>query len=318
MRRLVSSAFVVVLASGCGGSSSSGSFTDGGAGSSGGGSGSGGITIGGTINGDDGGIGCSDAAKLVYVLSAENDLYSFDPPSKTFTKKGTLGCQTSMSPNSMAVSRDAVAWVNYTSDDDSTGGVFQVSTSDASCTATSITLGSGWTRLGMGFSSDAANSSDETLYVAATGSDGVGFGLGGGSLGLGEIDLTSKALTPIGPFTGSLAGQSAELTGTGTGLLYGFFTGTPVQVAQIDKSSGATSNAVTMTGVEQPNYWAFSFWGGDFYLYTCNSDPSRTTNVTHYSPATGTIDTSYMTNIGFRIVGAGVSTCAPTVQPVEH
>ena len=95
-------------------------------------------------------------------------------------------------------------------------------------------------------------------------------------------------------------------------------TGTPVQVAQIDKSSGATSNAVTMTGVEQPNYWAFSFWGGDFYLYTCNSDPSRTTNVTHYSPATGTIDTSYMTNIGFRIVGAGVSTCAPTVQPVEH
>jgi len=338
MRRLLLSAFVVCLASACGGSSLSSGFGDGGAGSSSGGSGSGsggggsGSGSGGLLGGGSGsdgvdaGNGCSAAAQLVYVLSAENDLYSFDPPNKVFTKIGTLGCQTTMTPNSMAVSRDAVAWVNYTASDDSTGGIFNVSTTDASCTTTNVALGAGWTRLGMGFSSDATNSADETLFVAATGSGGVtlppipGFDAGalgglGGSQGLGSIDLTSQTLTPIGAFSGALAGQSAELTGTGDGRLYGFFTSDPIQVAQIDKTSGATSNAVTMTGVEQPDYWAFSFWGGDFYLYTCNSDKSRTTDVTHYSPSTGTIDTTYMTNIGFRIVGAGVSTCAPTVQP---
>jgi hypothetical protein len=341
MRRLLLPAFVIGLASACGGSSLSSGFGDGGAG--GGGSGSGGSgsgsSSGGGLGGSgsggglggggtvlDAGNGCSAAAQLVYVLSAENDLYSFSPPDKVFTKIGTLGCQTTMTPNSMAVSRDAVAWVNYTSSDNSTGGIFNVSTTDASCTTTNVTLSSGWTRLGMGFSSDATGGTSETLFVAATG-DGAGglppipgfdaglFGGLGGSQGLGSINLTTQTLTPIGAFTGSLAGQSAELTGTGDGRLYGFFTSDPIQVAQIDKTSGATSNSVTMTGVETPNYWAFSFWGGDFYLYTCPSDKSRTTNVTHYSPTTGTIDTTYMTNIGFRIVGAGVSTCAPTVQP---
>ncbi len=37
--------------------------------------------------------------------------------------------------------------------------------------------------------------------------------------------------------------------------------------------------------------------------------------MTDYDPMTGTINTQYMTSIGFDIVGAGVSTCAPTVAP---
>ncbi len=338
MRRLLLSAFVIGLASACGGSSASSGFGDGGgggggsgsggsgSGSSSGGSSSGGSGSGGGLGGTllDAGAndGCSDAAKLVYVLSFENDLYSFDPPNKTFKKVGPLGCATSLVPNSMAVSRDAVAWVNYVSQDvtsgsATSGSIFKVSTADGSCTTTNVALTDGWFQLGMGFSTDSSSSTNETLFVAATASTG-GVPLPpslGGSQGLGSIDLTSQKLAPIGQFTGALAGQSAELTGTGDGRLYGFFTSSPIQIAQIDKGSGATSNVVTMTGVESPQYWAFSFWGGDFYLYTCPSDKSRTTNVTHYSPATGTIDTAYMTNIGFRIVGAGVSTCAPTVQP---
>ena len=272
----------------------------------------------------EGGAACSQASQLVYVLSVENDLYSFDPPHKLFTKIGTLGCNAgSLTPNSMAVSRDATAWVNYVAGDNSTGSIFKVSTKDASCQPTNVSLQQGWTRLGMGFSSDAAGSTSETLYVAATGGVGLppipipGFDAGalGGNQGLGKLSLTSQTLSPIGPFSGALSGQNAELTGTGDGRLYGFFTTTPIQVAQIDKTTGATSNVVPLSGVELPNYWAFSFWGGDFYLYTCPSDPARTTNVTHYSPSTGTTDTAYMTNIGFRIVGAGVSTCAPTTAP---
>lgn len=73
-----------------------------------------------------------------------------------------------------------------------------------------------------------------------------------------------------------------------------------------------------LPAVETPAAWAFSFWGGDFYLYTAPdplSDPSRTTNVTRYRPSDGSVDAQYMVNIGFRIVGAGVSTCAPLEPP---
>jgi hypothetical protein len=297
---------------GCSGTSRPPIFT--GDGSDGGLVSGGGGSIGGTSGGDSGllgnvsgGASCSQAAQLVYVLSVENDLYSFDPPNKTFTKIGALGCTApGLTPNSMAVSRDATAWVNYVSPSNVTGGIFKVSTTDASCQSTNVVLQTGWTRLGMGFSSDAAGSIRETLYVAAT----------AGSGGLGALDLTAQSLSPIGPFTAALSGQSAELTGTGDGRLFGFFTTMPIQLAEIDKGSGATSNVVPLPDVEFPNYWAFSFWGGDFYLYTCPNAPStRTTNVTHYSPATGTTDTAYMTDIGFRIVGAGVSTCAPTSAP---
>ena len=59
--------------------------------------------------------------------------------------------------------------------------------------------------------------------------------------------------------------------------------------------------------------FAFSFWGGDFFFYTATSEaPDSTTTVARFSPTTGDLDTAYMTDIGFHITGAGVSTCAPT------
>ncbi|XXY50895.1 hypothetical protein WME91_07085 [Sorangium sp. So ce269] len=252
--------------------------------------------------------GCIERASFVYVLSQDNELYSFRPDRKEFTRIGVLGCQTDMDPNSMAVDRDAVAWVNYVYPDDSAGTLFKVSTEDASCEPTGTSLSGGWSRLGMGFSSDLSRPDAEELFVAGT--------TNMPGIGLGRVDGTS--LTPVGEFSGSLRGQSAELTGTGDGRLFGFFTTSPVQLAEIDKETGEILEAKPLPGVETPSAWAFSFWGGDFYFYTAPDQfdsPSRTTNVSRYSPSDGSIDTAYMTNIGFRIVGAGVSTCAPVEQP---
>jgi hypothetical protein len=265
--------------------------------------------------------GCSAASQLVYVLSTSNDIYSFDPPTKAFAKISTLQCQaTGMTPNSMAVDRQGNAWVNYVSDLGLGGSIFKVDIATGACAATNITLTSDWFQLGMGYSTASATDQTDTLYVAATNSSGVcggGFGGGGGgtsaSSGLAVVDTDAGTLTPVGAFTGSLAGQSAELTGTGDGRLFGFFVLSPVQVAQIDKASGATSGSVTMTGVPCPQAWAFSFWGGDFYLYTAASTTTDST-VTHYTTADGGIDTSYA-KATFTIVGAGVSTCAPTTPP---
>jgi hypothetical protein len=267
-----------------------------------------------------GGNGCTTAATLVYVLSTDNDLYSFNPLQKAFKKIGPLGCNTTMQPNSMAVDRDAVAYVNYVETDpvfggDTAGAVYKVSTADASCKPTSINLGAGWFRLGMGFSSDAAMGAAEKLFITGTGDVA-----GGSSPGLGRIDLGTNSVVPLGQFTGALAGQNAELTGTGDARLFGFFTTSPVEVAEIDKVNkpGAILKTTKLPKVETPAAWAFSFWGGDFYLYTAPDttlNPNRTTNVSRYRPSDGTTDPAYMTNIGFTIVGAGVSTCAPVAPP---
>jgi hypothetical protein len=185
--------------------------------------------------------------------------------------------------------------------------LFKVSTLDASCEpAPTVQLPQGWCRMGMGFSIDVVGETSETLYVSGTA------GLLGDSPGLGRIDMGTNTLAPIGEFTGPLSGQNAELTGTGDGRLFGFFTTSPVEVAEINKGSGAILSSTPLSGVETPNAWAFSFWGGDFYLYTATIG---TSDVTHYRPSTGAVDPAYMTDIGFRIVGAGVSTCAPLTPP---
>jgi len=269
----------------------------------------------GRLGGDDGSAtpkpsgdnqaGCSEAAKLVYVVSDTFELYSFAPDKLAFTEIGTLRCPSGgATPNSMAIDRAGTAWVNF-----SDGSLFEVSTADASCQATKFQPGQhGFGRFGMAFAANAAGSQDETLYVVGIEADNVG-------RGLAKIDLATMKLSPIGDFSGGLEGTGAELTGTGDGKLYGFFTTTPnATLARIDKATGATSGDRNLAGVSTGNAWAFSFWGGDFWFYTSsNGTPSRVTRQKASSDdslATAKADVG-----GFRIVGAGVSTCAPTSPP---
>src|SRR5262249_53343786 len=78
-----------------------------------------------------GGQICSDEAKLIYLLDSNNGLHSFDPPSKTLKTIGIMNCSPNMQPNSMAVDRNAVAWVDYVANnglEDSAGSLYKVST----------------------------------------------------------------------------------------------------------------------------------------------------------------------------------------------
>lgn len=329
MRVVPFASLVLLAALGCSATSGTNGFTGGHGASGSGASGSGASTgagNGGTGADGTGGEtgfttgsqtsqpGCSAAAELVYVLSTDNNLWSFAPDQKKFTLIGQLGCNVpaGATPNSMAVDRNAVAWVNYVSSDDITledtgGWVYQVSTTDASCqpSATFTLPSTKWYRLGMGFSTDTAGGTTETLYVTGTGSST------GKSPGLGKLDFGTKSLTTIGQFTGDtkLSGQSAELTGTGDARLFGFFTTTPVRIAQIDPG-GAVLSDDSVSSVPTPMAWAFSFWGGAFYLYT-SEDGFTPSTVTRWDPATKAVDTSYVLTAPMVIDGAGVSTCAP-------
>src|SRR6185369_17337782 len=148
-----------------------GKGTGGSAGSSAGGQpGFGGF--GGFVPGADGGPpaeSCSEAAKLVYVVSDENHLYTFAPNklpdvAAAFTDLGLLGCSDpGDTVNSMAVDRHGTAYVNYAS-----GKIFAVDTKTLACTDTGFVPGqSGFSpNVSMGFSSDAPGSNEETLYVS--------------------------------------------------------------------------------------------------------------------------------------------------------
>lgn len=257
--------------------------------------------------------GCSDEARLVYVLSLEGDLYSFAPADKKFTKVGPLTCPeiAGLTPISMAVGRDAVAWVNMRDtsnpfDLTPTGTLFKVDVKTGKCSPSAVKGNIG----GMGFSVDAPSKTDETLYIVG----GPNFT----SSGLARVDLKAQKIITIGKLPNFGQPTDLELTGTGDGKLYSLLVAQPMGLSEVNKTSAQFATPANLSQVEEPQspMFAFSFWGGDFYIYTAtDTSPTKTTNVTRYRPSDGSVNTTYMTNIGFHIVGAGVSTCAPTSPP---
>ncbi len=259
------------------------------------------------------GSGCAAEAKLVYVLSLEGDLYSFAPADKAFKKIGALQCSMGAGkeymPVSMAVDRKGIAWVNmrYYDNELEIGEdrLFKVDIKTAACSPSEI-QGDFATMGGMGFSTNEGTKDKETLFINAdiNGKDA-----------LGAVDFARSKLTHVGDIR-----EAGELTGTGDGRLYAFLFNSkgPQTLATVDKSTAGYSNRVILENVETPQapMYAFSFWGGDFYVYTATTPKDDTTsNVARYRPSDGSIDTAYMKSIGFHIVGAGVSTCAPTSPP---
>jgi hypothetical protein len=269
------------------------------------------------------------ASDYIYLVSDQNDMYTFYPPTLALNKLGPLNCPGEVTPptgnndgvNSMAVDRHAIAWVNFND-----GKVFKVDVTKSSlpCTDSGFVPGqAGFTpQLGMGFATVSATNHNETLYVSDN--DGIGgAGVPGGGKGLGTLDVTSMTMTPVHGWGTPLTGANAELTGTGDGKLYGFFTPAmtatdPSSLAEITKASAAVSSVQTLSTINNSNGgYAFSFWGGDFWFYTAY-DPGTggnvTTSITHYVTATKTA-TVVKPNIGYVVVGAGVSTCAPVMPP---
>ncbi|MBX3191429.1 MAG: hypothetical protein KF819_30825 [Labilithrix sp.] len=248
---------------------------------------------------------CAEETKDIYVIAEDQSFYMFHPPTLEFTNKGRLQCPTGgATPTSMAVDRAGIAWVRH-----SDGTLWKVSTKDLACEPTRFTpQDESFIKFGMGFATETRGGMTESLYVSD--SDGAG---------LARLDVNTHVLTYIGPYSGDLAGTTSELTGTGDGKLYGFFVTNPAQIAEISKGTGDIISSKELPGVSAGTAWAFSFYGGDFYIYTNPPNEGlpmddKGSNVTRYRPSDETIEV-VKSNIGFKIVGAGVSTCAPTTGP---
>lgn len=242
--------------------------------------------------------GCPDAdATFVYVVTQQNELFSFYPPDLSFKLIGNLVCPSGgATPFSMAVDRRGVAYVLYND-----GQLYRVSTATAACVPTTFAVAQdGFTTFGMGFASDVGGAA-EKLYVTDNDFDGQ-------LRGLGAIDTTTFKLGFIGSFGTQM--KRSELTGTGDGRLFSFWPDTngfgPSHLSELSKTTGQIIAQTNLLVGEANDAFAFAFWGGDFWIFTSTGGPS---DVHRYRPLDDTTTTP--TTHPSTIVGAGVSTCAP-------
>ncbi len=253
------------------------------------------------------------AELLVYTVDQNNTFSSFQPgPNPAFHDIGTLNCNDpgGGTPFSMSVDRNGVAWVIFSS-----GNLFNVYIADAGCEPTDYVSGQqGLLTFGMGFATQGPGSTQDTLYIA-----------GAPPAGSGAMAPAELAILDTGTLNVSVVapvGGDPELTGTGSGQLWGFFPqvslpGTDAGdafIVGIDPVTGNLGTPILLPDLDgAPSAWAFAYYGGDFWVFLALQNPDGTqgvTNVWHVNGTTGSATIALPTNRS--IVGAGESTFVPT------
>jgi hypothetical protein len=249
---------------------------------------------------------CPDAdALLIYTITDSNDLQSFNPDTGQFRAIGKISCPVAAgeTPFSMAVDRKGVAYVLFRDE-----RLYRVSTATGACIATSyVPRQQNFRLFGMGFATNNAGPT-ETLFVAGDDTQSGGTGAGLGARGLARITPGTFELSFVSDFATI---NQAELTGTGDGRLYAFYrkgtsSAPPSFIGELDIATAQVVGERRFDSVGQGNAWAFAFWGGDFYMF---HSPTDSTRVTRWRPSDDTVQ--QVATSPLRIVGAGVSTCAP-------
>ncbi|MFT5679841.1 MAG: hypothetical protein ACI8RZ_000746 [Myxococcota bacterium] len=234
---------------------------------------------------------CTETSDLIYVVDRDNSmLYLFDPNSQEFTPQGRLTCGGG-SPGSMAVSRSGTAYVRYSDE-----SLYAVDLADLSCTRTEYRSPNGFGSFGMGYATDDADTWRDELYIADA--DRVGQL----NTGTWELDLL-----------GNMSSQS-ELTGNSAGELWAFLPlESPAALAELDKDTGAERQRIRLNGfpdLGDIDAFAFAAWGGEFWLFVRTYGMGSSTDV--YRVGEDGVLQRVLEDVGFDVVGAGVSTCAPS------
>jgi hypothetical protein len=237
-----------------------------------------------------------EAGKYVYLMTAEKVMLRFDPTTLRTEALGAIDCATDSTTNSMAVDRLGNAWVGFHS-----GEIFRISTETLDCEPSGYAPAQlGWTSFGMAFVADSPGSDAETLFLAE------GRPVAPLYAGIGKVERDQLRLRTVGAFRAPIAGRWCDLTGSGEGRLFALCPGTPTQLVEVDKATAAT---VSVTNLPFRDVMAFAVahWAGDFIVFTATDGGSRVDSV---CPGEGSL--RIVESMDYVVVGAGVSTCAPT------
>lgn len=260
---------------------------------------------------------CAPKLDLIYVLSDERELWTYDPDQNAFAMVGALGCPTNDGTFSMGVGRDGKAWIQTTTSqgDGNVGDLFVLDVNNpADCTDPGYQPGANaWQQFGMGFVSNSVDDPCDRLYGQHWDGSPEGFSEGPGFGKLGVFDPVALQVDTLGPTDYN----GAELTGTGDGRLYAFGGSPSAKLIQFDKTDAQVLETVPFNNFPLTSAFAFAFWGGDFYFFTEGTFPNSKVTKLDYdnSDGGGKALTVVNDSAPILIVGAGVSTCAPVFPP---
>lgn len=246
----------------------------------------------------------------IFLLSSSGPLWTYDPKLNSFEFLGVPDCGLDLSMFSMAVDRDGFAWVMF---QDPPGTLRKVDLADPSkCTDPGYVPGQDNAELfGMAFVSNSADDPCDRLYgntkfLWNPMAEGPGIG---NMLTLNPDSLLIEWLGPTNY-------NGGELTGTGDGRLFLFGGKNPAKLTEYDKSDATEIATLPLPGLEKTDAFAMAFFAGDFYIFTESSgwgSPSKVTRLDYDDSDNNGVqdlETVYPT-APLRVVGAGVSTCAP-------
>ncbi|MGA7743015.1 MAG: hypothetical protein WBP56_17370 [Polyangia bacterium] len=238
--------------------------------------------------------GCTSGSPYVLVLGEDEILYRFDPAALSLTAIAEVSCGGAGNSvlNSMTVSPIGPAYIS-----NETGSLCVVDMTTFAVRGTPFdpSLAS-YTGYGMALLPDNSPAG-QTLFIAGDQGDS-----------LSRIDLTTFALTTIGPITPAVS--SPELTAGPNGELYGFSVGNfyPALLLTIDPQ---TAQAIDVSAVPAGPYdQAFAFalvdWEDDFYLFVGEAN-TQDADVFRYRK--GDLQVTHLGTLQVGIIGAGVAMC---------
>ena len=235
---------------------------------------------------------CTDTSELIYVIERDNDtIYLFDPEALSFERLGSISCSMYGTPGSMAVSRSGVAYVRYSDD-----SLYEIELTTLNCSPTGYSSPNNFGAFGMGYATDDGDTWKDQLYIADA--DRVG-----------QLDTGTWHLSLLG----SMPSQS-ELTGNSAGELWAFLPlESPPALTRLEKDTGVEEERLRLSGfpsVGDIDAFAFAAWGGEFWLFVRTYGMGSSTDVYRVT-ADGSLS-RVLEDVGFDVVGAGVSTCAPS------
>jgi hypothetical protein len=233
---------------------------------------------------------------VIYVVTIESQLFAFDPTVPglaAYQLVGTLACDSKGSPQSMAVDREGMAWVFFSS-----GKLYRVSTRDASCTPTDYVHPSSNTMLGMAFTAESRRSEQERLFIASP------------AFGLANVDTNSLRVEHLDrtPFKAELAGGSDAKLFMLTPREYGAGTAA-ARLDQIDRATHRPSALMRLADYGVPSAWAFARYDGLFYLFITPVGLAH--SQTWMVDAANKSERLRDPELDFVVVGAGQSTKIP-------
>lgn len=242
----------------------------------------------------------------IFVLSKTAVLWKYFPGKNEMQMLGVVDCGLPPSTFSMGVDREGFAWVQFSDKQIRKVDITKVSEcSDPGFVPGQDNIGN----FGMAFVSNSADDPCDRLH-----GNHYNFKPEGDKVAeFFSVDPDTLKLVQLGKSDYGLA----EVTGTGDGRAFLFAGPDPSQLVEVDKATGATESVLLLPGVKTGGGFAFAFFAGDFYLFT-DAESDGSSEVTHVdfddSDKNGKQDIKVvLEDVPLRIVGAGVSTCAPIV-----